>query len=70
MDEKFENQQSTFSAIAKSICLTVFESFEKIIKDQMKKQNEGISKLEADKCLLQEKVMSLKHANLQIQNSK
>ena len=47
MDEKFENQQSFFSAIAKDICSTVF-----------------------DKCLLQEQVMSLKHANLQMQNSK
>ena len=35
MDEKFENQQSFFSAIAKDICSTVFESFEKIIKEQM-----------------------------------
>ena len=35
-----------------------------------KKQNEGIAKLEADKCLLQEQVMSLKHANLQMQNCK
>ena len=70
MDEKFENQQSSFSAIAKDICSTVFESFEKIIKEQMEKQNEKISKLEADKCLLQEQVMSLKYANLQMQNSK
>ena len=54
MDKKFENQPSSFSAIAKDICLTVFESFEKIIKEQMEKQNERISKLEADKCLLQE----------------
>ena len=54
MGEKFENQQSSFSAIAKDIYLTVFESFEKIINDQMEKQNERISKLEADKCLLQE----------------
>ena len=70
MDKKFENQPSSFSAIAKDICLTVFESFEKIIKEQMEKRNERISKLEADKCLLQEQVMSLKHANLQMQNSK
>ena len=28
----------------------------------MEKQNERISKLAADKCLLQEQVMSLKHA--------
>ena len=70
MGEKFENQQSFFSAIAKDIYLTAFESFEKIINDQMEKQNERISKLEIDKCLLQEQVMSLKHANLQMQNSK
>ena len=69
-DEKFENQRSSFSAIPKDICATVFESFEKIIKEQMEKQNERISKLEADKCLLQEQVMSLKHANLQMENSK
>ena len=52
MDEKFENQQSSFSAIAKDIWLTVFESVEKIIKEQMEKQNERISKLEVDTCLL------------------
>ena len=34
----------------------------------MEKQNERMSMLEADKCLLQEQVMSLKHVNLQIQN--
>ena len=34
MDEKFENQQGSFSAIAKDICLTLFESFERIIKEQ------------------------------------
>ena len=54
MDEKFENKQSVFSAIMKDICSSVFESFEKIIKKQMEKQNDRISKLEADKCLLQE----------------
>ena len=70
MDEKFENQQCSFSAIAKDICSTGFESFEKIVKEQMEKQNEKISKLETDKCLLQEQVMSLKHGNLQMQNSK
>ena len=70
MDEKFENQQSSFSAIAKNIFSTVFESFEKIIKEQMGKENERILKLEADKCLLQEQMMSLKYANLQMQNSK
>ena len=36
----------------------------------MEKQNERISKLEADKYLLQEQVMSLKHANLEMQISK
>ena len=61
MDEKFKNQQSFFSAIAKDICSTVFESFGKIIKEQMEKQNEKISKPEAERCLL-----SLKHANLQM----
>ena len=66
MDEKFENQQSSLSAIAKDICSIIFKSFEKIIKEQMEKQNERIPKLEADKCLLQEQVMSLKHANLQM----
>ena len=70
MDEKFENQQSSFSAIAKNIFSTVFESFEKIIKEQLGKENERILKLEADKCLLQEQMMSLKYANLQMQNSK
>ena len=70
MDEKFENQQSSFSAIAKNIFSTVFESFEKIIKEQIGKENERILKLEADKCLLQEQMMSLKYANLQMQNSK
>ena len=70
MDEKFENQQSSFSAIAKNIFSTVFESFEKIIKEQMGKENKRILKLEADKCLLQEQMMSLKYANLQMQNSK
>ena len=66
----FENQQSAFSAFAKDICSTLFKSFEKIIKEQMEKQNERISKLEADKCLLQEQMMILKHANLQMQKSK
>ena len=36
----------------------------------MEKQNERTSNLEADECLLQEQVMSLKHANLQMENSK
>ena len=54
MDEKFENQQSSFSAIANNICSTVFESFEKFIKEQMGKQNDRISRSEADKCFLQE----------------
>ena len=54
IDKKFENNQSSFSAIAKDIFSTVFESFEKIIKGQLEKENERISKLEADKCLLQE----------------
>ena len=36
----------------------------------MEKHNERISKLETDKCLLQEQVMSLKHANLKMQSSK
>ena len=34
------------------------------------KKNERISNLEADKCLLQEQVMSLMYSNLQMQNSK
>ena len=38
MDEKFENQQSSFSAIAKDIYSTVFNTFEKIIKEQMGKK--------------------------------
>ena len=54
MDEKFENQQSSFSAIANDICSTVFESFEEFIKEQMGKQNDRISRSEADKCFLQE----------------
>ena len=54
MDEKFENQQSSFSAIANDICSTVFESFEKFIKEQMGKQNDRISRSEAGKCFLQE----------------
>ena len=62
MVEKFENQQSSFYAIRKDIFLTVFENLNKIIKEQMEKQSERISKLAADKCLLQEQVMSLKHA--------
>ena len=37
--------------------------------EQMEKQNERISKLEA-KCLLQEQVINMKYANLQMQNSK
>ena len=40
IDEKFKSQKSSFSAIAKDICSTVFESFENIIKEQMEKQNE------------------------------
>ena len=36
----------------------------------MEKHNERISKLEADECLFQEQVMSLKHANLKMQSSK
>ena len=36
----------------------------------MEKQSERLSKLETDTCLLQEQVMSLKHANLQMQNNK
>ena len=39
MDEKFENQPSSSSAIAKDIFSTAFESFDKIISEQMEKQN-------------------------------
>ena len=46
MDEKLENQQSSFSAITKDICSIRFESFEKCFKEQMEKQNERKSKLE------------------------
>ena len=42
MDDKFENQQRNFPAIAKDICSALFKSFEKIIKEQMEKQNERI----------------------------
>ena len=42
----------------------------KLSRNKWKKRNERILKLEADKCLLQEQVMSLNHANLQMQNSK
>ena len=70
IDEKLKNQQSPFLSITKSICSTVFESFEEIIREQMEKKNERISKLEAGKCLLHEPVMSLKHAKLPIQKSK
>ena len=38
MDEKFENQQSSFSAIAKDIYSTLFNTFEKIINEQMEKK--------------------------------
>ena len=57
MNEKFENQLSSFSAKEKNICSTVFESFEKII--EKKTENEGTSKLAADKCLLQEQLTNL-----------
>ena len=66
----FENGHSCFSALAKDICPTVFERFKKIIKEHMEKQNERISKLEPDNCLLQEQMMILKHANLQMENRK
>ena len=46
MDEKLENQQSSFSAITKDICSIRFESFEKCFKEQKEKQNERKSKLE------------------------
>ena len=46
MDEKVENQQSSFSAITKDMCSIGFESFEKCFKEQMDKQNERKSKLE------------------------
>ena len=36
MDEKFEHQQSYFSAMAEDICLTVFESFEKLSRSKWK----------------------------------
>ena len=36
MDEKFENQQSSFSAIAKDICSTVFESLWKLLRNKWK----------------------------------
>ena len=39
MDNKFENQESLFWAIAKDIFSTVFQSFEKTIKEQMGKEN-------------------------------
>ena len=40
IDGKLKSKKSSFSAIAKDICSTVFESFENIIKEQMEKQNE------------------------------
>ena len=58
MNEKFKTQQTSFFAIRKEISSTVFESFEKVIKEQMEKQNQRLSKLEAGKCLLQEQLNS------------
>ena len=43
-----EKQRRSFSVNSDQICSTVFESFEKIIKEQMERQNERISKLKAD----------------------
>ena len=57
MNEKFENQLSSFSAKAKNICSTNFESFENIIEKQT--ENERTSKLAPDKCLLQEQLTNL-----------
>ena len=58
MDEKFKTQHTSFFAIGKEISSTVFESFEKVIKEQMEKQNQRLSKPEAGKCLLQEQLNS------------
>ena len=47
----------------------MFRNFEKILNEELRKQNEKIEKLEAEKQMLQNHVMELKRSNLNMQQN-
>ena len=49
LDAKFEVQKKSISELTKEICNSMFRNFEKILYEELRKQNEKIEKLEAKK---------------------
>ena len=49
LDAKFEVQKESISELTKEICNSMFRNFEKILNEELRKQNEKIEKLEAEK---------------------
>ena len=52
LDAKFEVQKESISELTKEICNSMFRNFEKILNEELRKQNEKIDKLEAEKRML------------------
>ena len=47
----------------------MFKNFEKILKEELRKQNEKIKKLEAERQMLQNHAMDLRRLNLNMQQN-
>ena len=47
----------------------MFKSFEKILNNRLRKQNEKIEKFKTEKQMIQNRVAELKHSNLNIQQN-
>ena len=69
LDAKFEVQKESISELTKEICNSMFRNFEKILNGELRKQNEKIEKLEAEKQILQNHVMELRRSNLSMQQN-
>ena len=69
LDAKFEVQKESISELTKEICHSMFRNFEKILNEELRKQNEKIENLEAEKQMLKNHVMELKRSNLNMQQN-
>ena len=57
LDAKLEVQKESISELTKEICNSMLKNFEKNLNGELRKQNEKIEKLEAEKQMLQNDVM-------------
>ena len=57
LDAKLEVQKESISELTKKICNSMLKNFEKNLNGELRKQNEKIEKLEAEKQMLQNDVM-------------